>query len=143
MLDLTKFALDWDKPMTSKQAAVYHLTGGFIAVELYRSLLHNHEKLEQRNASLEAEIERLSGALNKIAGSGPVNDDGEYDPYAAWSWCYDIAQESIKLAEEEEKKCEKCGGAGWVRGYELDDPDNDTATDTMTRYSCDWCRKRK
>ena len=55
----------------------------------------------------------------------------------------EIAQEAIKLAEYEEKKCEKCGGAGWVRGYELDDSDNDTASDTMTRYSCDWCRKCK
>jgi hypothetical protein len=33
--------------------------------------------------------------------------------------------------------CEKCGGAGWLRGRELDDPDEATAADTMTKYSCD------
>lgn len=40
-----------------------------------------------------------------------------------------------------ESCCPKCGGAGWVWGYELDEPDNDTATDTMTHYTCDWCRR--
>lgn len=59
MPNLTQLTLDWDKPMTSKQAAVYHLTGGFIAVELYRSLLHNHEEYEQRIAELESEKNRL------------------------------------------------------------------------------------
>ena len=33
--------------------------------------------------------------------------------------------------------CRKCGGAGWLWGYELDEPDEDTAVDTMTKYSCD------
>lgn len=103
MPNLTQLTLDWDKPMTSKQAAVYHLTGGFIAIELYRSLLHNHEEYVQRIVKLEAETERLSAALKRISGSGPVNDDGEYDPYAAWSWCYDIAQEALKKAEEENR----------------------------------------
>lgn len=35
--------------------------------------------------------------------------------------------------------CEACGDAGWLWGYELDDPDEDTITDTMTRYPCDKC----
>ena len=37
--------------------------------------------------------------------------------------------------------CEKCGGSGWVRGRELDDADDATFGDTMTRYSCDRCDK--
>ena len=48
-----------------------------------------------------ARLERLLAAIKRISGSGPINDDGEYDPYAAWSWCYDIAHEALKKAEEE------------------------------------------
>lgn len=33
----------------------------------------------------------------------------------------------------------KCDGYGWVWGYELDDPSEDTLEDTMTQYTCDWC----
>ena len=54
--------------------------------------------VSKRIAELEAEIERLSAALKQIAGSGPVNYNGEYDPYAAWSWCYDIANKALKQA---------------------------------------------
>lgn len=35
------------------------------------------------------------------------------------------------------KDCEKCGGAGWLYGRELDSPSDDTYNDTMTKYSCD------
>ena len=52
--------------------------------------------LKKRIVELEAETERLSAALKRISGSGPVNEAGEYDPDAAWSWCYDIAQAAIK-----------------------------------------------
>ena len=37
------------------------------------------------------------------------------------------------------EKCYKCGGAGWVTGKELDDPDEDTIRDSLTRYTCDRC----
>ncbi|MBT7928928.1 hypothetical protein HN682_03310 [Candidatus Peregrinibacteria bacterium] len=37
------------------------------------------------------------------------------------------------------EKCEKCGGAGWVWGRELDNCDEDTYEDSMTQYFCDWC----
>jgi len=33
--------------------------------------------------------------------------------------------------------CHKCGGYGWLRGRELDCPDEDTYQDTMTKYPCD------
>lgn len=36
--------LTWDKPLTSKQAARYLLTNGFIAVELYRAEMAECEK---------------------------------------------------------------------------------------------------
>ena len=58
----------------------------------------NKTWVAKRIAELEAETERLSAALKKISGSGPVNDAGEYDPDAAWSWCYDIANEALKQA---------------------------------------------
>jgi hypothetical protein len=35
--------------------------------------------------------------------------------------------------------CRKCKGRGWVTGDELDDADEDTIADTMTKYTCDWC----
>lgn len=38
-----------------------------------------------------------------------------------------------------DKKCDKCGGAGWVWGIDLDEPDDDTIRDTMTHYTCDKC----
>ena len=56
----------------------------------------DYAALKQRIAELEAEIERLLAALKKIAGSGPFNEAGEYNPDTAWSWCYDIAQEALK-----------------------------------------------
>ena len=37
-------------------------------------------------------------------------------------------------------RCLKCGGEGWLWGYELDDPDPDTYDDGMTRYTCDACK---
>ncbi len=33
--------------------------------------------------------------------------------------------------------CDKCGGAGWLRGRELSNPSDDTYNDTMTKYPCD------
>jgi hypothetical protein len=35
------------------------------------------------------------------------------------------------------KDCEKCRGAGWLYGRELNNPSDDTYDDTMTKYSCD------
>ena len=58
------------------------------------------EKLEADIKNLSTRIKRLVEALEKIAGSGPFNEAGEYDPDAAWSWCYDIANEALKQAEE-------------------------------------------
>jgi len=35
------------------------------------------------------------------------------------------------------KDCEKCHGAGWLYGTELDEASEDTRADTMTKYTCD------
>lgn len=35
--------------------------------------------------------------------------------------------------------CEKCGGAGWLWGTELNIASEDTVADTMTKYPCDGC----
>lgn len=43
----------------------------------------------------------------------------------------------------EEKKCEKCGGEGWLWGKELDNPTEDTYSDSMTKYTCDGCGGEK
>ena len=40
-------------------------------------------------------------------------------------------------ANRARKKCEKCGGAGWLWGRELEDPSDETFADTMTHYMCD------
>lgn len=45
----------------------------------------------------------------------------------------------VASGEDARPTCEKCGGSGWVRGRELDDADDATFDDTMTRYSCDAC----
>lgn len=46
--------------------------------------------------------------------------------------------EPVESERERPKvNCEKCGGAGWLRGSELDSADEDTRNDTMTKYSCD------
>lgn len=37
----------------------------------------------------------------------------------------------------EAPECPKCQGEGWLWGKELDNPDDDTYDDTMTRYTCD------
>lgn len=45
----------------------------------------------------------------------------------------------MKENDDSEFFCKKCSGAGWVLGYELDDADEDTLNDSMTKYTCDWC----
>lgn len=40
-------------------------------------------------------------------------------------------------ADKPKVNCEKCGGYGWLRGSELDNPSEDTYADTMTKYACD------
>lgn len=44
-------------------------------------------------------INHLWGALYGIAHSGPVNEAGEPDADAAWSWCYDRANDAIEWLE--------------------------------------------
>ena len=56
--------------------------------------LHRNE-----NIILKINNERFRTALEQIASSGPVDKDGNYNPDAAWSWCYDIANSAI--GEEE------------------------------------------
>ena len=37
-------------------------------------------------------------------------------------------------------KCEKCQDFGWVRGHELDNPDDVTNFSRQQRYACDRCK---
>jgi len=39
-----------------------------------------------------------------------------------------------------DRVCIKCGGAGWIWGKEFDEYDADTYNDSMTQYTCDWCK---
>ena len=48
-----------------------------------------------RAATAEAARDLMAAALRDIAGSGPVNEHGETDAYAAWSWCYDRANAAL------------------------------------------------
>ncbi len=48
----------------------------------------------------DAEIERLRKALEEIAGSGPVDADGNEDAYAGWNWCYERANAALSLNGE-------------------------------------------
>ena len=38
--------LEWTKPMSSHQAAKYHMTNGFVAVELYNIVCAKNTKLQ-------------------------------------------------------------------------------------------------
>lgn len=61
--------LEWRKRMTSVEASQYLLTGGFIAVELYRVQ-------RRRIAELEAELarvrEQMKAALQACYNPGPI-----------------------------------------------------------------------
>lgn len=68
--------LKWDKPMTSNQAAGYHLTRGFIAVELYRSLLIKDATLTKHIEELEADLKREAAHHTEIvSGLNKANAD--------------------------------------------------------------------
>jgi hypothetical protein len=54
-------------------------------------------------------------------------------------WCAPKACHAEILLELANSPCPKCHGAGWCWGTELDDADEDTYSDTMTHYTCDWC----
>ena len=43
----------------------------------------------------EARVVELAGALDKIAHSGPVDQEGNDDAEAGWSWCYDVARAAL------------------------------------------------
>ena len=51
--------LEWSKPMTSNQAAGYHLTSGFVAYELYDQLRRRNAELEARCGDLQEECDRI------------------------------------------------------------------------------------
>lgn len=42
----------------------------------------------------------LVEALKDIAGSGPVDSDGNSNADAGWAWCYDRAKQALKEAED-------------------------------------------
>lgn len=45
LLSKSGHTLIWNKPMTSRQAAKYFLTSGFVAEELYCKLLEDYHEL--------------------------------------------------------------------------------------------------
>lgn len=49
-----------------------------------------------------------------------------------------VIHSRLKQRERSMSKCPKCNDFGWVWGYELDNASEETASDTMTKYSCDW-----
>lgn len=53
---LTQSCLEWDTPLTSKQAAKYHLTAGFIPVELLGATISQLEKLQSAIFDIDKEI---------------------------------------------------------------------------------------
>ena len=40
---------------------------------------------------------------------------------------------------DDEELCDKCGGAGWLWGREIDNADEDIYNDDATHYTCDEC----
>lgn len=54
-----KHCLTWNKPMTSKQAAKWWRTGGFIALELYNAEIKRRDE----------EIEKLKKEVNALVDS--------------------------------------------------------------------------
>ena len=45
----------------------------------------------------------------------------------------------VKMTRPKINNCEKCKGEGWLWGYELETPSEDSLCDIMTQYSCDKC----
>ena len=70
-------------------------------IEAWRKATGKHDTLPDygkllawicdRAETAEARVVALTGALQKIGQSGPVDLDGNDDAYAGWSWCYDVA----------------------------------------------------
>lgn len=51
-------ALEWDNPMTSAQAQKYHMTCGFIALELFTATQRENAALNRQLASRDALLDR-------------------------------------------------------------------------------------
>lgn len=52
----------------------------------------------ERAEAAEQRAQRLEAALREIGQSGPVNERGEEDAYAGWSWCYERANAALAPA---------------------------------------------
>ncbi|HOI38388.1 MAG TPA: hypothetical protein PLF11_13515 [Bacillota bacterium] len=78
--------------------------------------------------------------VNLLRGTLTTQDDAEFERLLD-EWSDKALSDAFGMTLEGKTlgTCTKCGGHGWVRGVELDQPSDDTAQDTMTRYTCDLC----
>lgn len=103
------------------------------------------EILEGLNALALAARENLLDAVRAIVAERNHAVDCADAYKAEADYLREVAKQGVKkevsvsVDAKPISDCKKCGGAGWVRGCELDDADEATISDTMTRYSCDSC----
>ncbi len=97
---------------------------------------HDHALQTIRRAEIShgQRIERLEATLRHISHHAE-------DPITREIAAQELAAAGGQQEKPQEQKpkvnCEKCGGYGWLRGKELDNPSEDTYADTMTKYPCD------
>lgn len=63
--------------------------------EIIEGLYAGERVLTDAHTQARAEADRLRAALNDIARSGPVDQDGNPDAGAGWAWCYERARAEI------------------------------------------------
>jgi hypothetical protein len=75
---MSSIKLQWDRQMTSDQAERYHLTSGFIAIELYRADVKSAaEKVEAAKTNiqqLKAEIAAVANTIIECEAGGVTVD---------------------------------------------------------------------
>lgn len=90
--------IDYKENKTRSSHRIERMTVAISAIKRDRTKVRRKlDSAIKHCIKLNNEIRRLRDALEEISSTGPVNDLGEYDPYSAWSWCYDRAKDALKV----------------------------------------------
>jgi predicted ATPase len=103
----------------------------FLTAEKDKNKYNNKGRIHRFDQAVEMEKDMINFMSLysdiKIFGRDDYNELKEF-----------ILEKITPEPENPKKECEKCGGAGWVWGYELENPTEDDYNND-TRYSCDKC----